>query len=105
MVLENFYNECENINESVRFVMRLLAKLFGVWRIVDDLGYFVSFGALSCSQGQIFHSVLLNKLCQELHPFSLSLVNGIPIPDHLLRAPIAYDYIERNAYGRDLLQL
>jgi hypothetical protein len=42
---------------------------------------------------------------KELHPFSLSLANGIPIPDHLLRAPIAYDYIERNAYGRDLLQL
>ena len=39
----------------------------------------------------------MSKLCAELRPHSLSLVEAFGLPDNLL-APIAFDWVEYNSW-------
>lgn len=81
-------------------VVEKLAQLFALQCIKDDLGFFLTEGMLSRVQAKELDAEV-SKLCAELCPFISYLLEGFGIPEHLIHAPIARDYVSYNLLDED----
>jgi acyl-CoA oxidase len=81
-------------------VLEKVARLFALQCIKDDLGFFLSEGMLSRVQAKELDTEI-SKLCADLCPFISYLLEGFNIPEHLIHAPIARDYISYNLLDKD----
>jgi len=102
--LSTFYATIDRAEAGLRIPLTLLANLFGLWSIHCDLGTFVINNGINREAALIIQDEI-NDLLHAIHPYALDIVDCIPIPDYLLVAPIAFDYVARNAYGRDLADM
>lgn len=101
MVLEQFQTFVDRVgtdaSPSTRAVLNQVRSLYVLSRIETDLAWFLTEGLLSAADGRkvIEES---RKLCAELAPQAVELCNGFGIPEHMLHAPIAQDWVKYNEY-------
>lgn len=81
-------------------VVQKLADLFALQCIKDDLGFFLIEGMLSRTQARELDEEI-SKLCADLCPFISYLLEAFGIPEHLIHAPIARDYVSYNLLDKD----
>ena len=63
----------------------------------QDLGWFVSEGVLSPRLGKEVSEVG-RKLCNEIAPQAINLIDAFGIPEHMRHAPISKDWVEYNSF-------
>lgn len=92
------------LNGPDRESILLVSRLFVAFKLERDLGPIVAYGGLSREQAK---KVLrwVNELCDSIHPSILNILDVPPVPDKIVRAPIAFNYVDRHHYGRDLSHL
>ena len=89
VVLEQFIIAVEACEpESWRDPLQSLCGLFALSRLEADRGWFLESGYLSSGKSKAIRTQV-NKLCAELRPDAVALVDAFGIPDELLAAPIA----------------
>ncbi len=89
VILEQFWAGIGQIEDpDLAQTLVGLADLFALYRIELDRGWFQEHGYLEAPKAKAIRKTV-NKLCREIRPQALHLVNGFGIPDELLGAPIA----------------
>lgn len=78
-------------------IVTLCGRLMFVHRF-DTAPVFMRCGALHPAQGLAVQAAV-DRLCEQVRPQAIHLVNAFGIPPHLL-APIAFDYVEHNSRAR-----
>jgi acyl-CoA oxidase len=68
--------------------LKTLCDLFALHRIDLDRGWFLEHGVLAGGKARAVRK-LVNRLCGELRPHAVALVDAFAIPDALIAAPIA----------------
>ncbi|KAK2380819.1 peroxisomal acyl-coenzyme A oxidase [Trifolium repens] len=81
---------------SLKDVLGLLRSLYALI-CVDEDAAFLRYGYLSTENASAVRKEV-PKLCAELRPHALALVNSFGIPDAFL-SPIAYNWIESNSWS------
>jgi acyl-CoA oxidase len=89
VVVEQFVAGVERCDDpAVRAALARLSALFALSRIESDRGWFLEAGYLSTSKSHAIREQV-TRLCAEIRPDAVALVDGFGIPDSLLGAPIA----------------
>jgi acyl-CoA oxidase len=84
-------------DSSLKNILEQLQKLFCLHSIEKNLGWYVVSNTLDNSTaGQI--SAVKAQICQDLAPQALALCEAFGIPDEMLSAPIAQDWVSYNQY-------
>ncbi len=73
---------------KLRPVLDRLAALYALSRIDDDRAWFLESGYVETAKSKAIRDLVL-RICADLRPDALDVVNGFGIPDTLLAAPIA----------------
>ncbi len=90
LVIEQFAAAIAPIeDEELRPVLERLADLYALSRLEADRGYFLETGYFEGVKAKAIRAQV-NKLCGELRPHALGLVDAFAIPDQALAAPIAF---------------
>jgi len=90
VILEQFAQGVARVNDDdLRPVLKLLCDLFALSRIEVDKGWFLENGYIEGGKAKAIRGQV-EKLCQELRPDAVHLVNAFAIPDACLAAPIAF---------------
>lgn len=88
-ILESFQRAVDKApNVEVKGVLGKLCALFALTRIEKDAGWFLESGLLEPVKAKAIRRQVL-KLCAEIRPHALDLVNAFNFPDKVLSAPIA----------------
>ena len=88
VVLEKFYQEIDKVVDSqVKNVLTRLCRLYALETIEKHRGWYLENDYVSGAKSKSIRRVV-NKLCQELRPDALSLVESFNIPQELLGAKI-----------------
>lgn len=77
-------------------VLGLLRSLYALISVDEDAA-FLRYGYLSTENASAVRKEV-PKLCAELRPHALALVNSFGIPDAFL-SPIAYNWVESNSWS------
>ncbi len=94
LLLESFAAAVETCDEALRPTLRDLCDLYALSRLEADRGWFLSQGYLEAGKSKAIRN-LVNKLCKELRPRAVSLVDAFAIPDPVLAAPIALGDLDK----------
>ena len=97
LVCEQFTEAYNTADPALRAVLHQLRNLFLIDIIEKDLGWFLSHGVLPLEAGRSVNKTAA-ALCKELSPHALSLCDSFKIPDAMLSAPIALDWVTYNQY-------
>lgn len=81
---------------SMKDILGLLRTIYALITLEEDIS-FLRYGYLSPQQSQMGRKEIA-KLCNELRPHALSLVDSFGIPQPYL-GPIAFDWIEANSWA------
>lgn len=84
------------MSSNLRPLLETILRLFALYRLEADLGWFMSEEIISPSVGRAVPA-LIRQLCADLAPHCHMLVASFGIPEYLLQAPIAGDWAEYNA--------
>ena len=95
LIGEQFSEVVNSSDESLRPILLQLRKLYSVDVIERNLGWFLTSGVLPLDVGKTVNTVAC-KLCKDISPQSLALVEAFGIPDFMLSAPIALDWVNFN---------
>jgi len=80
---------------DLKAILVKLCNLHMLARIEADLPYFIQSGLLSVEQGE--QALEANrKLCAEIAPLSMDLIDAFGLPEEVLAAPIASDWVKYN---------
>jgi acyl-CoA oxidase len=82
---------------SLVAVLSALFTLSAIDWIENDLGWYVSTGVLSPRLGKQVPAVG-RKLCKEIAPLAIDLIDAFGIPEHMCYAPISRDWVEYNGF-------
>ena len=89
LVLERFSEVVAGTTyEEIAQTLGTLCDLYGLHGIEADRGWFLEHGYLEAGKAKAIRK-LVNRLCREVRPQALPLVEAFDIPDELLAAPIA----------------
>jgi acyl-CoA oxidase len=89
IVLERFATAVDGCPDPrAAATLKILCDLFALWRIDLDRGWFLEHGVLAGGKARAIRK-LINRICGELRPHAVPLVNAFAIPEALLAAPIA----------------
>jgi acyl-CoA oxidase len=93
VVLEDFHTGIDQARDEghpFADLLEDLGTLFALHRIAIDRGWFLEHGYLEPNKSKaVRHQI--NKLCRELRPHALALVDGFGIPDGVLGARIGVE--------------
>ena len=81
--------------QSNRLLLQKLFALNNLMLIQRDLAWYVINGIISHTNAENIEG-LISNLVEEIVPFSVDIVRHLGIPDYLIKAPIAADYIKYN---------
>lgn len=91
VVLERFQDAVERCeDDSIRPILEKLCTLYALSRLEADRGWFLESGYFEGVKAKAIRQQV-NRLCAELRPDAVALVDAFGIPDKLLGAPIALD--------------
>ncbi|HEX7052103.1 MAG TPA: acyl-CoA dehydrogenase [Longimicrobiales bacterium] len=89
VVFDRFREAIERCDTpSLREVLERLGTLYALDRIERDAGWFLASGIIEAGKARAIRT-LVNRLCAELRPDAVALVDAFGIPDAVLQAPIA----------------
>lgn len=95
VVLDSFAQAVEACeDEAVAKVLSDLCDLYALERIEADRGWFLSQHYVEPGKSKAIRN-LVNRLCRDLRPVAVPLVNAFAIPDEVLAAPIALGDLEK----------
>lgn len=101
LFVELFGNTVREVRESgekgVADMLELCGRLFAV-TTMDKQAAFLRTGAVSVPMAEMARGEMV-RLCHEVRPHVLDLVDAFDLPAHLL-APIAFDYVSHNSRAR-----
>lgn len=88
VILESFYKEIDKVEDKQsKLVLTKLCNLYALETIEKNKGWFLENDYVSGAKTKAIRRIV-NKLCQELRPDVLSLVESFNIPQELLGAKI-----------------
>ena len=82
-------------HDLVRAILSQVAVVFALGCIEGDLPWYLTKGFICLKQGEVF-SDLVRQQIAALAPQSMNLVDAFGIPDYLINAPIALDWVKFN---------
>jgi len=85
------------VDSSLVPVLNKVFHLHLLSTLEKDLPTFLSAGLISASQGEAVLDIN-RRLCAELAPYSLALIESFGLPEEMLQSPIASDWVGYNAY-------
>ena len=89
--LRAFYKKIDETEDPrVKAVLSRVCKLYALKTISENRGWFLENDYMEGNKSKAIRRVI-TKLCQELRPDSLGLIDAFGIPDELLKAPIALE--------------
>jgi len=100
MVLERFIhliNTNTELDSSHIETLNCLRSLYALSRLSADMGWILSEGLIPPKQGTLIQQEI-RSLCTLLSPMCEDLTKGFGIPEHLLFAPIANDWVAYNEF-------
>ncbi|WVO14615.1 hypothetical protein L204_102252 [Cryptococcus depauperatus] len=72
-------------------VLKSVAKLYGLWQIEEQQGYFLKYGFFSAEQVDEVQKAV-DELCADCRAFAVPLVDAFALSDHILNSPLGkYD--------------
>jgi len=80
---------------TIQQPLDILLRLYGTYVLKKDIGWFITSGSINIEAVQKLNATH-NQLIKELHKYAFDIVNSVGIPEHLLTAPVAQDYVEFN---------
>ena len=95
MISESFANGIQSADTSLQPVLTQLHKLYLLTLVEKNLGHFITSGMLPVDVASQVTDAAAD-LCRELAPQALPLCEAFDIPDSMLSAPIALDWVEYN---------
>ncbi|WVQ95274.1 hypothetical protein IAU59_002369 [Kwoniella sp. CBS 9459] len=73
-------------NEESR-ILRTIARLYGLWQIEEQQGYFLKYGYFNAEQiDKVQESV--DALCAEVRSVAIPLVDSFALSDHIINSPL-----------------
>ncbi len=88
-ILEAFIAGIASVeDEDLKRMLKTLRSLFALYRIERDKGWFMENGYIEEGKSKAIRKEVA-RLCREIQPDAINLVNAFGIPDSLLAAPIA----------------
>lgn len=95
LVFGNFVDQITRAPERSRPVLRLLATLYGLSCVEGHMDFYLAQGALKAADRSAVRRQI-NALCGRLAAdggrMAISLCDSFGIPDHIVHAPIAFDW-------------
>lgn len=89
LAVDTFQDAVHGLGDpATQKVLDPLCTFYGIEQILADAAWYLSEGLLTAEQYRAMPA-LLNKLCDDITPHALTLVDAFEIPDDLLAAPIA----------------
>ena len=82
---------------GLRPMVAQIRALFAIDAIEKDLGWFCSHEVMTPKTGRRLEE-FSRQLCRDIAPHALELCESFGIPDHMLPAPIANDWVGYNAF-------
>ena len=82
---------------GLRPMVAQIRALFAIDAIEKDLGWFCSHEVMTPRPGRRLEE-FSQQLCRDIAPHALELCESFGIPDHMLPAPIANDWVGYNAF-------
>ncbi len=79
-------------------MLNKLCCLYALWRIDQNMGWYLTNKYLAPNKASAIQQEI-NKICGELRPHVASLVDCFGLPDHVVRAPIAFDWVKEGSQG------
>ncbi|GAM18567.1 hypothetical protein SAMD00019534_017420 [Acytostelium subglobosum LB1] len=92
LTIERFLQEIQKSSDDVKPILNLLCVLFCLTKIERDMGWFLSNKYFAPVKAQAIENAI-NKVCVSMRDHALPLVKAFDIPDYLISAPIAGDYV------------
>lgn len=93
--IEASYRVVQQAPESVSQILKPVVALYAMKVIETNLGWYMSEGLLSTQVGTAVPQHIRN-ICKELAPSAQRLCESFGIPDHLIAAPIATNWVDYN---------
>ncbi|MEM6336002.1 MAG: acyl-CoA dehydrogenase [Bacteroidota bacterium] len=87
IVHDHFAERIAGLGEDLRPVLDQLRALFGLNRMHQDIAWFMEHNYVSDAKARAIKKQV-RRLCHEIRPQALHLVDAFAIPDELLAAPI-----------------
>merc|ERR1712046_431834 len=94
---ETLAGQCGPVDPLLVPVLNKVLHLHLLSTVEKDLPPFLSAGLLNASQADSVLNIN-RRLCAELAPHSLALIESFGLPEEMLQSPIAADWIGYNAY-------
>merc|ERR1719412_3454339 len=86
-----------NASPDLRNILEKICNLHMLSRIEVDLPWFIQAGLITPQQAG--ESVDVNReLCAEISPLAMDLIDAFDLPEDMLAAPIASDWVKFNEY-------
>lgn len=85
---------------NVARVLGRLYELYALWRLEADKGWFLESGYFEAPKTRAIRN-RVNRLCAELRPDAVPLVDAFGIPDIVLAAPIAFGFGTGRRFAHD----
>ena len=95
VVSEAFAQGIKDADKSLQPILAQLYKLYLLNIVEKDLGNFIVLGLLTPEMAAEV-APTVRELCRQLAPQSLALCDAFDIPDYMLSAPIALDWVKFN---------
>ncbi|DBA83512.1 hypothetical protein WJX79_008785 [Trebouxia sp. C0005] len=93
--IEASYRVIQQAPESVSQILKPVVALYAMKVIETNLGWYMSEGLLSTQVGTAVPQHI-RDICKELAPSAQRLCESFGIPDHLIAAPIATNWVDYN---------
>ena len=91
MILDQFLAGIENCPDAtLKPILKRLCDLFALSRLERDRGWFLENGYMEAGKAKAIRRQV-EKLCVEIRPDAVHLVNAFGIPESCLAAPIAIE--------------
>lgn len=97
LIGEQFGEAIKKADDSLKPVLQQLRNLYYVDIIEKKLGWFLLSGLVSPEVAKTANATAA-QLCKDISPQALPLVEAFAIPDNVLSAPIARDWVKYNEY-------
>ena len=97
LVSDQFLEVISKADANLQPVLKQLHKLYVVDVLERNLGWYLLSETLSVQDGSAVNAAAA-KLCKDLAPQALPLVESFAITDTMLSAPIALDWVQYNTF-------
>jgi len=97
LTLQCCINALRTCDQGLAPMLTVLFKLAAIDWLERDLGWFVSEGVLTPASGREVPE-LARRLCRDVAPYAISLVDAFNIPEHMRHAPAAGDWVAYNGF-------